>query len=83
MEGLIHPRDSKEASERVVGVGRPAMDERRNAPVEFLPTDKKGPDHGIGLCLSGGGYQAVLFHLGSLWRLAELGFLPLERDAES
>jgi NTE family protein len=31
---------------------------------------------GVGLCLSGGGYRAMLFHLGSLWRLNELGWLP-------
>lgn len=30
---------------------------------------------GIGLCLSGGGYRAVLFHLGALRRLLELGVL--------
>lgn len=28
------------------------------------------------LCLSGGGYRAMLFHLGSFWRLNELGWLP-------
>jgi len=33
------------------------------------------PALGIGLCLSGGGYRAILFHLGVLWRLAELGYL--------
>jgi NTE family protein len=33
------------------------------------------PALGIGLCLSGGGYRAMLFHLGVLWRLAELGYL--------
>jgi NTE family protein len=31
---------------------------------------------GIGLCLSGGGYRAMLFHVGVLWRLNELGYLP-------
>ena len=31
---------------------------------------------GIALCLSGGGYRAMLFHTGALWRLNELGFLP-------
>jgi NTE family protein len=31
---------------------------------------------GIALCLSGGGYRAMLFHLGSLWRLNEAGLLP-------
>ena len=30
----------------------------------------------IGLCLSGGGYRAMLFHLGVVWRLNELGILP-------
>ena len=30
---------------------------------------------GVALCLSGGGYRAMLFHLGALWRLNELGFL--------
>lgn len=29
----------------------------------------------IALCLSGGGYRAMLFHLGALWRLNELGYL--------
>ncbi|AIJ20167.1 patatin-like phospholipase family protein [Amycolatopsis methanolica] len=31
---------------------------------------------GVGLCLSGGGYRAMLFHLGALWRINELGQLP-------
>jgi NTE family protein len=30
---------------------------------------------GIALCLSGGGYRAMLFHLGALWRLNELRIL--------
>ena len=34
------------------------------------------PDDGIALCLSGGGFRAMLFHLGSLWRLNEWGLLP-------
>ncbi|WP_037500339.1 patatin-like phospholipase family protein [Sphingomonas jaspsi] len=29
----------------------------------------------VGLALSGGGFRAVLFHVGALWRLAELGIL--------
>lgn len=33
------------------------------------------PRPGIALCLSGGGFRATLFHLGSLWRLNELGYL--------
>jgi NTE family protein len=31
---------------------------------------------GPGLALSGGGFRATLFNLGSLWRLNELGWLP-------
>ncbi|MGO9464188.1 MAG: patatin-like phospholipase family protein [Isosphaeraceae bacterium] len=35
---------------------------------------------GIGLSLSGGGYRAMVFHLGSLWRLNDAGLLGrLER----
>jgi len=29
-----------------------------------------------GLALSGGGYRAMLFNLGSVWRLNEMGWLP-------
>lgn len=32
------------------------------------------PAEGIGICLSGGGYRAMLFHTGVLLRLAELGY---------
>jgi NTE family protein len=37
-------------------------------------TDEAEDD--VALCLSGGGYRAMLFHVGSLWRLNELGYLP-------
>ena len=30
---------------------------------------------GIGLCLSGGGFRAMLFHVGALWRLYDTGML--------
>lgn len=30
---------------------------------------------GIGLCLSGGGYRAMLFHVGAVWRLHEASLL--------
>ena len=33
-------------------------------------------EDGVGLCLSGGGFRAMLFHLGSLIRLNEVGLLP-------
>lgn len=49
--------------------GRPtAMDHGR------WPFDA-GPPVGLGLCLSGGGYRAMLFHLGALIRLNQLGKL--------
>ena len=57
----------------------------RGAPVQVVETgsdhdDLGAPEPGIALCLSGGGYRAMLFHLGALWRLNEIGYLPkLER----
>jgi NTE family protein len=51
------------------------------APVQLapVPDDEQqaldDPAEGTGLCLSGGGYRAMLFHLGALWRLNELGRL--------
>jgi NTE family protein len=36
-----------------------------------------GTEPGVALCLSGGGYRAMLFHIGAIWRLNELGYLPL------
>src|SRR5215471_7202122 len=45
-------------------------------PVHDHPDDPKQPSEGIALCLSGGGYRAMLFHLGALWRLNELQYLP-------
>jgi NTE family protein len=45
-------------------------------PVRQIPGDEqKQPNPGIALCLSGGGYRAMVFHLGSLWRLNETGLL--------
>jgi NTE family protein len=38
--------------------------------------DLPEPEEGIALCLSGGGYRAMLFHVGALWRLNELALLP-------
>lgn len=48
------------------------------SPVERIPTDPPADalQPGIALCLSGGGYRAMLFHLGSLWRLNDAGYLP-------
>lgn len=41
-----------------------------------MPFGSEGVQEGIGLALSGGGFRATLFHLGSLWRLNEAGYLP-------
>src|SRR5260221_3512756 len=41
----------------------------------LTPAERSGRSEGIGLCLSGGGYRAMLFHAGSLWRLNEAGVL--------
>lgn len=39
------------------------------------PESAAQPKPGIALCLSGGGYRAMIFHLGALWRINQLGFL--------
>lgn len=46
-------------------------------PVQLIPLDERAraPESGIGLCLSGGGYRAMVFHVGALWRLYETGLL--------
>jgi len=48
-----------------------------NIPVERIATDplETKPEVGTALCLSGGGYRAMLFHLGVLWRLYEARLL--------
>jgi NTE family protein len=43
------------------------------APVTDLGTSR--PEPGLGLCLSGGGYRAMIFHLGAIIRLNETGYL--------
>ncbi len=47
------------------------------SPVQSIPSDNgtDKPATGTALCLSGGGYRAMLFHLGALWRLHEAGRL--------
>ena len=46
-------------------------------PVTRIPSDEGAapPEDGIALCLSGGGYRAMVFHIGALWRLYETGLL--------
>jgi NTE family protein len=45
------------------------------APAAVTEESSGGPLEGVALCLSGGGYRAMLFHVGALWRLNELGWL--------
>lgn len=45
-------------------------------PVSQPPGHDETPSKGLALCLSGGGYRAMLFHVGVLWRLNEAGMLP-------
>jgi len=53
------------------------IDPRAHVPVDLADTGSahKFPEEGVALCLSGGGYRAMLFHLGALWRLNQLGYL--------
>ncbi|MFA6958238.1 MAG: patatin-like phospholipase family protein [Thermoanaerobaculia bacterium] len=47
-------------------------------PTEFpLISSSEGGhlDDGIALCLSGGGYRAMLFHAGTLWYLSDAGLI--------
>jgi len=48
------------------------------SPIKGAPSDSSDaePQPGVALCLSGGGYRAMLFHLGTLWRLNDAGYLP-------
>lgn len=50
----------------------PLIPEPEEPKYEPLPASSR---RGIGLCLSGGGYRATLFHLGGLRRLNEVGVL--------
>jgi NTE family protein len=41
------------------------------------PEDPKEPVEGIALCLSGGGYRAMLYHVGAILRLNEFGLMGM------
>lgn len=59
-------------------IAKPVREETKvDSPVRWIPDDRERPPptSGIGLCLSGGGYRAMLFHAGALWRLNQLGYL--------
>jgi NTE family protein len=52
-------------------------DPNASAPIRWIPGDEaRAPEQGIALCLSGGGSRAMLFHIGAVLRLNELGLLP-------
>jgi NTE family protein len=57
-----------------------AMPQGQEPPAKYRPEKHR---EGIGLCLSGGGFRAALFHLGALRRLNELGILPRVRTISS
>src|SRR5437016_5593248 len=61
--------DAGAATEQLARAAAPVQLNKGQTPNELL-TD------GIGLCLSGGGYRAMMFHAGALWRLNEFGYLP-------
>lgn len=58
---------------RPVDPASPVVPEREGAAVE----------DGMALCLSGGGYRAMLFHVGVLWRLNQAGLLRKLRRISS
>jgi NTE family protein len=57
------------------------------APTPVSPTPPgepaRAPETGAALCLSGGGYRAMLFHVGALWRLNELAWISQLRRISS
>jgi NTE family protein len=49
-----------------------------SAPVQLtvqIEEEPRATQNDIALCLSGGGYRSMLFNLGAVWRLNELGYL--------
>lgn len=46
-----------------------------NVRSPLVRPEERKLEPGAGLCLSGGGYRAMLFHAGVVWRLNELGVL--------
>jgi NTE family protein len=60
------------AATQPVAHGAPVSLKNTGSPFDAGRTAEPG----IALCLSGGGYRAMLFHVGTLWRLNEWGLLP-------
>ena len=54
----------------------PQKPQSSESPVRLTPKDTAAPlKEAIGLCLSGGGYRAMLFHVGTLLRLNDAAYL--------
>jgi NTE family protein len=55
----------------------PHAPQAAQSPVRATPDDAGAPPlkNAAGLCLSGGGYRAMVFHLGTLWRLNDAAWL--------
>jgi len=55
----------------------PSSELAPRSEIEVAPQDewRRFPDDVISICLSGGGYRAMLFHTGALWRLHQTGLL--------
>jgi predicted acylesterase/phospholipase RssA len=51
------------------------VDDISSLPERVANSPASSSRDGVGLCLSGGGYRAMLFHVGALWRLNEIGWL--------
>jgi NTE family protein len=62
-------------AEALQNAADPVVDAGTSPAHDGAATADGRPPPGMGLCLSGGGYRAMLFHLGALWRLNELGVL--------
>ncbi len=45
-------------------------------PLTSDPLQQEKLEDTLAVCLSGGGYRAMLFHLGTLWYLSDAGYLP-------
>jgi NTE family protein len=76
-EKFILPRGLGDPSSRPFG----SHPDQQSGPIDAAssPVESGEPERleqGVALCLSGGGYRAMLFHVGAIWRLNELGYLP-------
>ena len=53
----------------------PAASQSKSLKRARITTIRERRNTGVALSLSGGGYRAMLFHIGALWRFNELGYL--------